>query len=76
MDATQLAAITDVDVLRGIVAEKLSELAERDAKIAVDARAIVYKDAKIVSLTAEVARLRRVQFAARSEKMDPDQRAL
>ncbi|EQD55415.1 transposase IS66 [mine drainage metagenome] len=27
-------------------------------------------------MTAEIARLRRVQFAARSEKMDPDQRAL
>ena len=76
MDATQLAAITDVDVLRCIVAEKLSELAERDAKIAADHRSIVYKDCKIEALTAEVYRLRRVHYAARTERMDPDQRAL
>ncbi|MGQ0529337.1 MAG: transposase domain-containing protein [Panacagrimonas sp.] len=38
--------------------------ARRDALCEVDA------------LTAEVARLRRVQFAARSEKMSPEQRAL
>jgi transposase len=90
MDAVQLSAITDANVLRGIVAEKLIELAERDAqltanavqladrdaKIAAHDRVIVYKDAKIEALTAEVARLRRVQFEARSEKMDPEQRTL
>jgi len=83
MDATQLAAITDADVLRGIVAEKLvviarheAQLTANDAQIAARDRLIVYKDSKIAALNAEVARLRRVQFAARSEKMDPDQRAL
>jgi transposase len=44
-------------------------LAERD-------RTIVYKSAKIDALTLEIARLKRVQFAARSERMDPEQRAL
>jgi len=44
-------------------------LAERD-------RTIVYKTAKIEALTLELARLKRVQFAARSERMDPEQRAL
>jgi transposase len=104
MDAAQLSAITDANVLRGIVAEKLIEIAERDAqvaardallaardskiaqheallaareaKIAAHDRAIVYKDSRIAVLTAEIARLKRVQFAARSEKMDPEQRAL
>ena len=104
MDSTQLAAITDANVLRSIVAEKLVQIAERDAQLTAHAaktaqheallaardakiaqheaqaltqqRAIVYKDAKIQALTAEVARLRRVQFDARSEKMDPQQRAL
>lgn len=83
MDTTQLASITDVKTLRGIVVDQLaiiaqhtSEIAERDAKIAAHDRVIVYKDSKIAVLTAEIARLRRVQFAARSEKMDPDQRAL
>lgn len=76
MDAAQLSSITDADVLRGIVAEQLIAIADRDAKIAAHDRAIVYKDNKIAALTAEVARLRRVQFDARSEKMDPEQRSL
>ena len=76
MDAAQLSAINDAEVLRGIVAEQLVAIADRDAKIAAHDRAIVYKDSKIAALTAEVARLRRVQFAARSEKMDPEQRSL
>ncbi|MGH8031371.1 MAG: IS66 family transposase [Luteimonas sp.] len=69
MDLAQLSTITDADVLRAMVVEKLGEIAARD-------RAIVYKDCKIAVLTAEIARLRRVQFAARSERMDPEQRAL
>lgn len=69
MDAAQLDTIDDVATLRALVIEKLAELAQRD-------RAIVYKDAKIAHLTREIARLRRVQFAAKSERLDPDQRAL
>ena len=83
MDSTQLAAITDADVLRGIVAQALDQIAERDqsiahftTEIARRDHTIAYKSAEIARLTAEIARLRRVQFAARSEKMDPDQRAL
>lgn len=69
MDAAQLNAIDDVDVLRALVADKIAEIGKRD-------REIVYKSAKIDQLTREIARLRRVQFAAHSEKMNPDQRAL
>jgi transposase len=69
MDAASLNSITDIDVLRGLVAEKIAELAARD-------RTIAHKDTKIAALTAEIARLRRIQFAARSEKMDPEQRVL
>ena len=94
MDAAQLSAITDADVLRGILADKLIEaaardaqheaqlaehiaqIAIRDAKIAAHARAIVYKDSRIAHLTLQIAQLRRRQFDARSEKMDPEQRAL
>lgn len=90
MDSTTLATITDADVLRGIVAEQLdaiaqrdhaialrdAQIAERDARLSERDRTIVYKEAKIAKLTAEITRLRRVQFAARSEKMDPDQRVL
>lgn len=97
MDTTQLAAITDVETLRGMVAQKLVELSDRDAQLTAhqaqiaahvatiaaheaqatsQQRTIIYKSAKIATLTAEIMRLRRVQFAARSEKMDPEQRAL
>ena len=94
MDAAQLNTITDVEMLRGLVAEKIAEivrreqmhadvlaqrdasLAARDALLAKRDREIVYKTAKIDQLTREIARLRRVQFAARSEKLDPEQRAL
>jgi transposase len=104
MDSTQLAAITDANVLRSIVAENLIGIAARDAKIAqheaqraediaqiaahaariaqheaqalAHQRAIVYKDSRIEQLTLQIARLRRMQFDARSEKMDPEQRAL
>lgn len=97
MDSTQLATITDAEVLRGIVLDQLTAIAERDESIAqyateIEARhaalcardleiarrdhTIAWKSAEIERLTAEIARLRRVQFAARSEKMDPDQRAL
>jgi len=90
MDDAQLNAITDVEILRHVLREKLDVIASREqiiadnqrvfadylAVIASRDRAIICKDAKISSLTAEIARLRRVQFAARSEKMDPEQRAL
>ena len=69
MDAAHIASITDVETLRGIVVEQLARIAEHD-------RVIAHKDSKISALTAEITRLRRAQFAARSEKMDPDQRAL
>lgn len=83
MDVATLNSITDAQQLREIVAEKIAEIAGRDAFIAqqralLDRRdqTIVYKEAKISKLTAEIMRLRRVQFAARSEKMDAEQRAL
>ena len=66
---TTLNSITDAQHLREIVIHQLGQIAKRD-------QTIVYKEAKISKLTAEIMRLRRVQFAARSEKMDPEQRAL
>lgn len=90
MHAAQLDSITDIDTLRRIalrnfdrLAERDALLAERDAEIAQQRtelaerdRTIVYKTAKIDALTLELARLKRVQFAARSEQMNPEQRAL
>lgn len=76
MNAAQLNAITDVDVLRAMVVDKLAEIGKRDALVAKRERELVYKNAKIDQLTREIARLRRVQFAARTERLDPEQRAL
>lgn len=90
MDAAQLSTIDDVETLRALVLEKSAQLAARDALIkardaaigewttAVDARDAIIRnrDITIEALTFELARLRRVQFAARSERMDPEQRAL
>ncbi|MGH9485138.1 MAG: IS66 family transposase, partial [Terriglobales bacterium] len=48
----------------------------RDLEIQAHRQEIHYKQTKIDALTAEIARLRRVQFAARSEAMNPEQRSL
>ncbi len=76
MDVAQLNSITDLQQLREIVIDQLALIASRDDMIASRDRTIAWKAAKIAKLTAEIRRLRRVQFAARSEKMDPEQRAL
>lgn len=83
MDAAALNAITDVDTLRGVILRQLDALSERDAQL-VDQRAAIaqrdrtihHRETKIAQLTAEIMRLRRAQFAAKSERMDPDQRSL
>ena len=74
MDASVLNAITDVDVLRAMVAEKITVIAARDALIVGRDREIAHKESRIQQLTHEIARLRRLQYAAKSERMDPDQR--
>ena len=90
MDFAHLSTITDADILRGLVVEKLNEIAARDVLLAVRdqyiaAHATVLairdesirnRDIQIEALTHEIARLRRLQFAAKSEAMDPEQRAL
>jgi len=76
MDHAALNDITDVQTLRAMVAEKLQVIAEQDQIIARHEHTITFKEAKIAKLTHEIARLRRVQFAAKSERMDPAQREL
>ncbi len=90
MDHAQTHADMDVQTLRALVADQLQVIAsqqrviaERDQSIADHQqliirheRTITEREARISVLTAEIARLRRAQFAARSEKMDPAQRAL
>lgn len=76
MDAAQLSTITDVQQLRALVIAQAAAIDERDTRLAQRDRTIVWKQAKIDKLTAEIRRLQRLQFSARSEKMDPEQRAL
>jgi transposase len=83
MDACVLEAIVDIDTLRRMVreqraciAERDTSLAERDATIAANQRQLCERDALIGKLTYELKRLRRMQFAAKSERMDAVQRGL
>lgn len=80
MDAAALNAITDIDVLRAVAREQIGQIAQRDLTIAQQMhtieqrdRAITFKDAKIGRLTHEIARLRRLQYTAKTERMDPAQ---
>jgi transposase len=76
MDEAALNAITDTDALRALVREQMAQVAQRDIIIARRDHEIAYKTAKIDKLTHELARLRRVQFSAKSERMNPEQREL
>lgn len=80
MDAAQLSMITDAQQLRDLVLAKMAEIDARDVEHAtILARrddTIERKQSLIAQLTAEIRRLRRLQFAARSEKMPEAQRSL
>jgi transposase len=90
MHGAQLESITDLETLRRIALRNIELLAERDAQLQAQARVltahqaalaerdrtITYKSAKIEALTQELARLKRIQFAARSERMNVEQRTL
>lgn len=76
MDRAALNAISDVQTLQAMVLEQQALIAVHERTIAQRDHAIAFKDAKISQLTHEIARLRRVQFAAKSERMDPAQREL
>ncbi len=69
MDAAQLSTITDVQQLQEMVMAQAAVIAKRDDTIE-------RKQSLITQLTAEIRRLRRQQFAARSEKMPDAQRQL
>ncbi len=83
MDEAALNAITDTDALRALVREQMVKLvrhqeviSQHELTIARRDHEIAYKTAKIDKLTHELARLRRVQFSAKSERMNPEQREL
>lgn len=61
---------------REVITQREIDIAQRDELIAARDRTIIWKTAQIDKLTHELARLRRVQFAAKSERMDAGQRDL
>lgn len=83
MDAAALNAITDLATLRAMAGEQLAQIArrdvaiaQRDATIAERDHTIRARDFKIDKLAFELARLRRMQFGAKSESLDAGQREL
>lgn len=80
MDLSALHTTSDIESLRslalGIIGTQLTQIESRDAEIQAHRRENHYKQTRIDALTAEISRLRRVQFAARSEAMNPEQRSL
>ncbi|MEC5196784.1 transposase [Xanthomonas campestris] len=83
MDLCSLDAIDDPQALRelacGLLAERDAALqvAQQQARTAQEReRTITRRDAQVAALTTEIARLRRLQFSARTERMDPAQREL
>ena len=91
MHSAALDHITDIATLRRMAlqgmhasADRETELAKRhqielaklQAELAERDRRIIYKTAKIDTLTAEIMRLKRWQFAAKTERFDQAQKAL
>jgi transposase len=76
MDHAAINETTDVQTLRAMLLDCAEVIAAHQQTIAQRDHVIAFKDAKISQLTHEIARLRRVQFAAKSERMDPSQREL
>ena len=83
MDLDAINQLDDVHTLRALLLEKHQIIAQHEQRhaqyeqrIARDTSSLTHKDALIAKLKAENARLRRLQFAARSEQLTADQRDL
>lgn len=76
MDLSQLEAIDDPQVLRQMLATALATVAEQAELIDARERTLHLRETQNAALKAEIARLRRLQFSARTERMDPAQREL
>lgn len=63
-------------LLKAEVAQHVSKLLDKERTLEKLGASIIYKDLKIESLTAEIMRLRRWQYAAKSEQFDPTQEVL
>ena len=62
--------------MRAALLSLMGELAERDGVIARQGQEAVFKQAQIDKLTHENALLKRMKFAAQSERFNPEQKSL
>lgn len=59
-----------------LIGEQSTQLDERDQRIAIQAQAIRFKDAKLEKITFELARLKAWRFGAKAEAMNAQQRQM
>jgi len=59
-----------------LAARVLAHVGEQSRQIESQAQAIAFRDAKIASITFELRRLKARQFAAKTERMNAEQRQL
>lgn len=80
MTPEQIAAISDPHALRAaalqMASEKLTSIAVHTTELAARDREIDFKQRRIDALTAEIARLKRVQFGAKTEALSALQKSL
>jgi pyridoxine 5'-phosphate synthase PdxJ len=80
MTPEQIAAISDPHALRAaalqMASEQLASIAAHTTELAARDREIDFKQRRIDALTAEIARLKRVQFGAKTEALSALQKSL
>ena len=74
LPASQWSALAEQ--LINHITEQNSHIAAQDKRIASDAQAIQWRDAKIADITFQLARLKAAKYGARTERMNAEQRSL
>ena len=75
LEAQDLLALEPADLAR-VAAQMLAHIGEQSKRIDSQAQAIKWRDAKIESITFELARFKAWKYGAKTERMDAQQRAL
>ena len=70
------ALVTAAEQMLSRIGAQSKQLDERDKRIASQAQAIKFKDAKLEKITFELARLKAWRFGARTEAMNAEQRQM
>ena len=75
LNAQDFVGLSPADAAQ-LAASVLAHVGEQSREIESQAQAIEFKDAKIASIAFELCRLKARQFAARTERMNAEQRQL